>query len=198
MASSICLAMRKTVMTWVFGVDSRILFSGILLLVIGERLVELSISRRNARRAFLRGAVEFGAAHYRFMAIAHAAFLLSCAGEVWLRQPRFVPALAWSMIALCVGAMGLRYWAVATLGERWNTRVIVIPDLPPVTGGPYRWARHPNYLAVIVELAALPLIHSAWITALVFGGINDVILGIRIRVEEESLSSCSGYERMIA
>jgi methyltransferase len=185
-------------MTSVLGIDSRVFFSVVLLLVILERLFELTISRRNTRRALARGALEFGAVHYRFMVASHTAFLLSCIVEVWWLHPRFIPALGWPMIALCAGVMALRYWVVGTLGERWTTRVIVMPDLAPVTGGPYRFARHPNYLAVIIEIAALPLIHSAWITALVFSAINALILRIRIRVEEEALSRCSGYETLLA
>jgi methyltransferase len=84
-------------------------------------------------------------------------------------------------------AQGLRYWAVATLGDRWNVRVIVWPDSAPVTHGPYRWIRHPNYVAVIAEMALVPLIHGAYWTALAFSAGNAALLWVRIRVEEQAL-----------
>ena len=77
----------------------------------------------------------------------------------------FIPWLGWSMLVLVVLAQALRWWCIRTLGVRWNTRVIVVPGLPLVTGGPYRWLRHPNYVAVVVEGIALPLVHTAWVTA---------------------------------
>jgi methyltransferase len=178
--------------------DSRVFFTGLVLLVMCERLVELWVSRRNARRAFARGGVEFGVGHYRWMVVIHTAFLFSALGEVWLLRPPFIPWLALIMTALVVGTMGLRYWVVATLGDRWNTRVIYVPGEAPVQAGPYRWMRHPNYLAVIVELLALPLVHTAWITAIAYAVLNAGILKIRIRVEERALASCSDYERVFA
>ncbi|HXT21632.1 MAG TPA: isoprenylcysteine carboxylmethyltransferase family protein, partial [Thermoanaerobaculia bacterium] len=81
----------------------------------------------------------------------------------------------------------LRYWVIATLGERWTTRVLVLPNAPLVAGGPYRWLRHPNYLAVAVEVFALPLVHTAWLTALVCGAANLAVLALRIRVENAAL-----------
>lgn len=182
----------------VTGLDSRVLFTGLVLLVMCERLAELYLSRRNARLAFSRGGVEFGSGHYRWMVLIHTAFLFSALGEVWLLQPPFIPWLALMMGTLVVGTMGLRYWVVATLGDRWNTRVICVPGEAPVQRGPYRWLRHPNYLAVIVELFALPLVHTAWITAISYALLNAVILRVRIRVEERALASCSDYDRVFA
>ena len=86
----------------------------------------------------------------------------------------FLPLLGWPMLALVLASQALRWWCIATLGRRWNTRVIVVPGLPLVTGGPYRWLRHPNYVAVVVEGVALPLVHAAWVTALVFTVLNAV------------------------
>ena len=91
--------------------------------------------------------------------------------------------------------MGLRYWAVHTLGERWNARVIVVPGLPALADlGPYRFVRHPNYVAVIAEFLVLPLLHGAWLTALVFSLANGLLLRTRIRVEERALAEHCGYE----
>ena len=91
------------------------------------------------------------------------------------------------MLALALASQALRWWCIATLGHRWNTRVIVVPDLPLVRRGPYRWFRHPNYVAVVVEGFALPLVHSAWITATVFTAVNAALLTVRIRVENSAL-----------
>ncbi len=92
-----------------------------------------------------------------------------------------------------VAAQALRWWAVATLGERWNTRPMVIPGAAVATGGPYRYVRHPNYVAVTIEMAALPLVHTAWITALVWSVANALLLARRIPREEAALERAGGY-----
>ena len=93
------------------------------------------------------------------------------------------------MLALVVAAQALRWWCIATLGTRWNTRIVVVDGLPLVQDGPYRWLRHPNYVAVVVEGAALPLVHTAWITAVVFTVLNAVLLRVRIRAENARSSA---------
>lgn len=173
--------------------DTRIAFTALVGIVIAERLVELLVSRRNEAWARARGAVEAGAGHYPWMVVQHTAFLLACFLEVWLLHRPFVPVLGFSMVALLAGTMALRYWTVTTLGKRWTTRILCIPGLPPVTGGPFRFLRHPNYLAVIVEVAALPLVHSAWWTALVFSVANGFLLRTRIRAEERALEEHNHY-----
>ena len=152
-----------------------------------ERLFELFLSRANARAALARGGREVGHAHFRVMAAVHTLFLAACALEVLLLERPFVPALGYGALALALGAQGLRYWAIATLGQRWNVRILFVPGEAPVTRGPYRWVRHPNYAAVIIELAAVPLIHSAWLTALVFTAANAWLLSVRIAAEEKAL-----------
>jgi methyltransferase len=176
---------------------SRVLYTLLILLVIAERGVELWLSRRNARLAFARGAVEAPDDPYRAMVILHVLFLLACPAEVWLADRPFRPAVGLPMLAAVAAAMALRYWAVLTLGDRWNTRVICLAGVPAVTTGPYRWIRHPNYLAVVTELAALPMVHSAWVTAIIFSLLNMPILARRIRVEEEALSRLSDYEERL-
>ena len=176
--------------------DTRVLFTLILAAVAVERLVELRISNRNARRALARGGVEAGAGHYRVMVVLHTLFLASCLAEVWWLSPPFVPVLAVVMGAALAATMALRYWAIASLGDRWNTRVICLPGLPAVRRGPYRWLRHPNYLAVVVEIIALPMIHTAWRTALLFGIANLILLRVRIRVEETALRTHADYDRV--
>jgi methyltransferase len=121
------------------------------------------------------------------MTLLHTAFLLCAALEPGLLERAFPGTLGWVALAGALAAQALRYWAIATLGPRWNTRVIVLPDAPPVTSGPYRWLRHPNYLAVALELAAVPLIHGAWLTAVTFSLANAALLTWRIRVEEAAL-----------
>ena len=163
------------------------LYLALLVLVALERCVELVLSTRNARLARARGAVESGQGHYPVMSVFHGAFLVSCALEVVLLRRPFPGALGWIALAVVLAAQALRYWAVVTLGWRWNTRIVVVPGAPPVTGGPYRFVSHPNYVAVIAEMLALPLVHGAWLTALVFSLGNAWLLRVRIRAEEQAL-----------
>jgi methyltransferase len=152
-----------------------------------ERLAELVVSKRNAAWSKARGGVETGQRHYPAMVLLHTGLLVGAVAEVWLSRPAFVPSLGWTMLALVLAAQALRWWCIATLGHQWNTRVIVVPDLPRVTSGPYRFMSHPNYVAVVVEGFALPLVHSAWITAVVFTICNAALLSVRIRVENQAL-----------
>ncbi|MCK6593099.1 MAG: hypothetical protein L6Q76_36555 [Polyangiaceae bacterium] len=152
-----------------------------------ERLAELFLSRRNAARAFARGAVEVGQRHFRVMSIFHTAFLIACAAEVIAFSRPFPGALGFVCLGGALAAQALRYWAIASLGDRWNVRVIVIPGDPPVTRGPYRFLRHPNYLAVVLEMAFIPLIHGAYWTAILFSIGNAALLWVRIRAEEQAL-----------
>lgn len=162
----------------------------LLIVAVGlERLAELVVSKRNAAWSFERGGVESGQRHYLVMVVLHTGLLVGALVEVWLRRPEFLPALGWSMLAVVLIAQALRWWCIATLGRQWNTRVIVVPGLPRVTGGPYRLLSHPNYVAVVIEGFALPLVHSAWITALVFTLCNAVLLATRIRVENRALAA---------
>jgi methyltransferase len=159
----------------------------ILVLIGGERIFELLLSRRNARRAFARGAVEVKQRHYPFMVAFHSLFLVSCAAESLLWQHNFPPIVAWGALAFAVLAQALRYAAVWTLGDRWNTKVIVEPGEQPVATGLYRWIRHPNYVAIALEIVAIPMIRGAWITALAFSVANLPLLAVRISVEERAL-----------
>jgi methyltransferase len=162
----------------------------VLVLAVGlERLAELVVSRRNAAWSIRRGGREFGTGHYRVMVALHIALLAGCLVEVVLAGRPFVPALGWPMLAVVVASESLRWWCIATLGPQWNTRVIVVPDLGRVTTGPYRWLRHPNYVAVVAEGIALPLVHAAWITALGFTVLNAAVLRVRIATEDAALST---------
>ena len=153
-----------------------------------ERLAELVIARRNLAWSLERGGVEVGAGHYPVMVVLHTGFLLGCLAEVFLLDRPFLPALGWSMLAIVVAAQVLRWWCITTLGPRWNTRVVVIPGAPRINGGPYRLFSHPNYVAVVAEGIALPLVHTAWITALVFTVLNAALLTRRITTENTALA----------
>jgi methyltransferase len=163
------------------------LFYAVMALVGLERLAELVVARRNAAWSFAQGGVEHGAGHYPFMVVLHTGFLFGCVAEVALLHRPFTPWIGWPALGVCVAAQAIRWWVITTLGPRWNTRVIVIPGLAPVSGGPFRWLRHPNYLAVIAEGIALPMIHGAWITALTFTVLNAALLRTRIATEDAAL-----------
>jgi methyltransferase len=175
------------------GLDSRVLYILLVGLAAGARLVELGIANRHRRSLLARGAVEVGAGHYPAMVLLHAAWLVACPLEVWLGGRPFLPLLGSVSLLAFFGAMALRYWVIATLRERWTTRILVLPGAAPIEGGPYRFTRHPNYLAVIVEIASLPLVHTAWVTALLFSLANAVLLRVRIAAEERALSEVSSY-----
>lgn len=152
-----------------------------------ERLAELVISKRNARWAFERGGREYGQGHFPAMVILHSVFLVACVLEVALLDRPFIPLLGWPMLVIALLCQAGRYWVIGALGRQWNTRVIVVPGLGRITRGPYRfgWMRHPNYIIVAVEGIALPLVHTAWITALVFTVLNAILL-LRYRIPTEN------------
>ena len=177
------------------GLDTRLLFTALVALVALERLVELRIAARNLRRARAAGGIEAGAGHYPVMVALHTLLLGACLAEVWLLPRPFVPWLALTMLGLLVAAALIRLWVIRTLGAAWTTRVIVVPGRPLATGGPYRFLRHPNYLAVVLEVAALPLVHTAYLTAALFSAANGALLAVRIRAEEEALLRHSGRGR---
>lgn len=152
-----------------------------------ERVFHLVIAARNARRAFAMGAVERGRGHYPVMAAFHALFLLAAAAEAIVLARPFPGKLGWIALGGAIGAQALRYWSIATLGPRWNTRIIVFPAMAPIGRGPYRFLRHPNYLAVIVEIACVPLIRGCWLTAAAFSIGNAALLRVRIRAEEAAM-----------
>ena len=164
----------------------------ILLAAVGiERLAELVLAQRNLAWSRARGGVEVGGGHYPMMVVLHLAFLVGCVVEVVVLKRPFIPVLGWTMLALVVAAQGLRWWCITTLGRQWNTRVVVIPGATRIDGGPYRWFSHPNYVAVAIEGLALPLVHTAWVTALAFTTLNAALLSTRVSVENRALASLS-------
>lgn len=176
------------------GIDSRWLYLGLVGLVVLERLLELVLTRRNLRWALAHGGVLIAEDRYPRMVALHSSFLLACPLEVVLFDRPFLPWLGWPMLGLLVSTMALRYWAISSLGKHWTTRVVVVPGAEAVRRGPYRFLRHPNYVAVVLELAALPLVHTAWLTAAVWSAANLWVLRDRIRVEEQALAAHSQYE----
>jgi methyltransferase len=161
----------------------------LLALLAVERVFELLISRRNALRAFAHGGIEVARGHYRVMVTMHTLFLASCAVESIFVVHAILPMTSAIALVSAVVAQVLRYAAVVTLGERWNTRIIVMPGAAPVTRGLYRWIRHPNYVAVVIEIVALPMIRGSWITAIVFTIANAMLLAVRIPAEEHALGA---------
>lgn len=154
-----------------------------------ERLTELVVSKRNWAWSRDHGGTEFGAAHYPAMVVLHVGLLVGCVLEPVLAHRSFLPVLGWPMVAVVLAAQVLRWWCITTLGRQWNTRVIVVPGAERITGGPYRFVPHPNYVAVVVEGVALPLVYASWVTALVFTVLNAALLRTRVRVENAALAS---------
>lgn len=169
---------------------SVILYGALILATGGERLFELAVSRRNAAAAFARGGVEYGQRHFPWMVALHTGLLVASVAEVVLLGRPFIPGLGWPMLVVALLCQVGRYGIIRSLGGQWNTRVIVVPGAARVTRGPYRWSwlAHPNYLLVVVEGIALPLVHTAWATALAFTVLNAVLLlGFRIPTENRAL-----------
>jgi len=157
----------------------------ILAFVTLQRVGELVIAQRNTRRLLARGAYEVAPSHYPLIVAVHAAWL---AALWWLAPGRPVNLVLITMFILL--QLG-RLWVLRTLGGRWTTRIIVLPGAPLVTGGPFRFVRHPNYTVVVLEIAVLPLAFGFWEVALIFSALNAAVLWIRIRAEEKALAQSS-------
>jgi methyltransferase len=165
-----------------------------LLVVVGiGRLAELGISRRNQRQLERQGVRKIPEAHFRWMVFLHGSVLVCAGAEVLFLHRPFIPALAIAMFALFVLANLLRWWVIRTLAGHWNVEVMESSRVGVVSSGPYRWVRHPNYVAVVIEIFSLPMIHTAWITAII-GTLGDLeILRRRIKVEDGFLMSNPDY-----
>ena len=159
----------------------------LLLIIILQRLLELRRARQNRAWALSQGATEVGAAHYPLFFLLHSGWMAGWIGESAVRGGGL--SATWPLwLLLFLLAQALRYHAILTLGPRWNTRILVFPDRPPVRRGLYRWLRHPNYLAVALELLSVPLLFDAWITALLATLLNAILLlGVRIPAENRAL-----------
>jgi methyltransferase len=155
----------------------------ILAFVTFQRLAELALARSNTRALLAAGAREYAPGHYPLIVLVHAGWLLA----LWLLAPG--RPIHWPFLALFVLLQLGRVWVIRTLGPRWTTRIIVLPNAPLVAGGPFRFVSHPNYLVVIGEIAVLPLVFGLWQVALVFSLLNAAVLAVRIRAEERALRS---------
>jgi methyltransferase len=166
----------------------------VLLALVGlGRVVELRISRRNQRNLEKRGVRKIAEPHFRWMVFVHVSVLAGAAIEVIFLHRPLIPILAIAMAVMFVLANALRWWVIRTLAGHWNVEVMASSRVGVVTSGPYRWIRHPNYIAVVIELFSLPMMHTAWITALAGGLANLEILRRRLGVEEGVLMSDPAY-----
>ena len=168
-------------------------YAAVLAAVAAQRLRELSISRRNSRR--VAGASASAPRAYPLIVAAHLALFVLPPLEIRLahRRPAAREALAW--LGVLAAATGLRWWSIRSLGDAWNVRAQVPADLEPVTSGPYRFLRHPNYLALVLEFVALPMAGGAWLSALGLSALNGAGLAIRIRAEEALLERSDAYRK---
>jgi methyltransferase len=172
---------------------SVIAFLGLLLAVAVLRLVELQISRRHQREMIARGAAKVDEPRFRWMVLLHSAVLIGAALEVVLCKRPFLPALAATMFVIFLAANLVRWWVIRTLGNHWNVQVMDSTSLGVITSGPFRYVRHPNYAAVFSEMVALPLIHTAWITAAAGALAHVVVLAQRLSTEERVLLANPEY-----
>jgi methyltransferase len=157
------------------------------------RLIELGISRRHQRALAARGVKKIAEPYFRMMVLVHAGVLAGSGLEVWLLRRPIRRALALPAGLILVAANVLRWWVIRTLAEHWNIQVMDSVALGVVTDGPFHWIRHPNYVAVFLELTAIPLLHSAWLTALLGGLAHIGVLSRRIAVEEAVLLANPTY-----
>lgn len=170
-----------------------------LLISLGiQRLMELRLSARHERRILELGGREHAPGQFRVMRLLHTAWFLATAAEVFGLQRPFIPSLALASSLVFVAGQALRYAAIRTLGERWTVRVMTLPGMKPVNEGVYRLIRHPNYLGVILEIGAVPLLHGAYVTALTFSIANALLLAWRIQTEEAALKEQNNYEQVFA
>jgi methyltransferase len=155
----------------------------VLAFVTLQRLAELFLSQRNTRRLLARGGYEVAPGHYPFLILLHASWLAT----LWFFGPgppvETVPLILFALLQLG------RIWVIATLGERWTTRIIVVPGEPLVKTGPYRWVNHPNYFIVIGEFALLPLVFGLPIIAIVISVLNGLLMCVRLSCENRALHS---------
>lgn len=162
--------------------------AAVLALVTLQRLAELAYAQRNTRRLLARGAREAGAGHYPAIVLLHTGWLAA----LWILSPG--QPVSWLPLLLFLLLQPVRLWVLLALGERWTTRIIVLPGEPLVRRGPYRFVKHPNYLVVVAELILLPLAFGLWEIALGFTLAKLALLWIRIRAEEQALAGARDHE----
>ena len=176
---------------------SLLLFFALVLAIGGMRVFELTVSKRRQRQLRARGVAKVNERYFAAMVALHTSVLVGAGLEAWLF--RRSPVLWVTVLALLVllAATGLRLWVIATLGPHWNVQIMDSAPLGVVTDGPFRFVRHPNYVAVFLELAALPLVHGAWITAAAGTLLHLWVLQQRIRAEETVLLAHAPYRELM-
>jgi len=180
------------------GSFSLVAFVAILVFLALQRLFELRLSRRNETHIRAQGGREHASGHFGWMKLLHTSWFVAMIAEVWWLKRPFKPPLAAGAFVTFLAGQSLRYAAIRTLGSRWSVRIMTLPGAPPVDRGVYRYLRHPNYLGVILELAAVPLLHSAYLTSLLFSLANTLLLHVRIRAEERALDDHNAYTAVFA
>ena len=163
------------------------LFWTLIIILILQRISELFIARRNEHKLLGEGGVEYDKGGYKVIVAMHAAFFLSFIAEYYILR-KSLNSLWPLLLTILVLAEILRYWAISSLGKYWNTKIIVVSGAPLVSKGPYKYLRHPNYMAVVIEIAVVPLIFSCYITSVLFTILNLIVLRRRIRIEEHALT----------
>jgi methyltransferase len=176
---------------------SLIAFLLLLAAVAALRLLELLISRRHQQRLVARGAAKVDEPRFRWMILLHTAVLVGAALEVILLKRPFIPLLGAVMFAVFLAANAVRWWVIRTLGDHWNVQIMDTTRLGVVTSGPFRFVRHPNYAAVFAEMISLPLIHTAWLTALAGSLAHVAVLGQRVSTEERMLFANPEYRNVM-
>ncbi len=175
------------------------LYLALLALVAAGRLIELARSRRNQQKLVEAGSKKTVDSGYKWMVALHTGVLLGCALEVTIALRPWIPELGLPMLLLFLGANAMRWWVIRTLGWRWNVEAMSSSRMGVVTAaGPYRWIRHPNYTAVFIEMLALPLIHSAWITAVAGTALHILVLRRRVALEESVMSQDPAWQAAFA
>jgi methyltransferase len=172
---------------------TRWIFFGFLGLLGLQRLLELRLSQRNEERIRRMGGVEHAPGHFKWMKFLHTSWFLAMIGEVILLKRPFRPALAGIAFLLASLGQALRYAAIQTLGPRWTVRILTLPESTLVHRGIYRYIQHPNYAGVVLEILSVPLLHSAYLTSILWSLMNGVILAIRVREEEKALRANTRY-----
>jgi methyltransferase len=166
----------------------------VLLVVVALlRVYELRISRRHQQDMIARGASKVDEPRFRWMVVLHTGVLVGAACEVVFLHRPFIPILAAVCFVLFLASNAVRWWVIRTLGEHWNVQVMNSTRLGVITSGPFRYVRHPNYAAVFTEMLVLPLIHTAWITALAGSAAHVLVLSQRLATEEKVLFSDAHY-----
>jgi methyltransferase len=158
-----------------------------------QRIIELAVAKRNEKWMKSQGAVEMGQSHYKWLVLLHALFFVSLIAEVkGMEKPL---SSFWLLLAVLFAMTQLgRLWVMASLGKFWNTKILVLPKTDIVLKGPYKFLKHPNYVIVFLEFLIIPLLFEAYVTMVLFSLLNIGILTVRIRIEEEALSSLTNYE----